>query len=181
MHRRSVRHREGVDRLDRHVVGVRISLGERHRDDRSADVDRDVGPFQGAGADQFAVRREGFESSTFRNLHDAGHRGVPVGFHREDREEGHDREQGRHRETASTEEVGAAERAAGRPASLRAGGRTSSLRRRIDAGDRGGLGSDRFEHPVASRPRGRGVLVVPFAEQAIDAGVVGTAAIAGVG
>ncbi len=181
MHRGAVRHREGVDGLDRHVVGVRVSLDQRDRHDGSADLDLDVGSLEGTGADQFAVRCEGFESATFRDLHDTGHRRVPVGFHREDREKGHDREQGRDRETASTEEVGAAERSARRPTSIRGRGRTPALRGGVDPPHRGGLGRDGFEHPVAARPSGLGVLVVPFAEQSIDAGVVGTAAIAGIG
>ena len=167
MHRRPVGHRERVDRLDRRVVGVRISLSDRYRDDRSADLGLDVGVLQRTGADELAAAVEGVEATAVGNLDDACVQ-VPLrigqGEHGEHRD---DHEERRGEDAPSGHERGG--RGRGRPAAVRASRPRAARDAGVDAaGHALALRLEAVEEPVATRTGRLDVVGVPVGEKAIE-------------
>ena len=147
--RGAVREREGVHRLDRARIRIRVGLLDDGAREEAADLDLHIGVLQRAGTEGVAVVVERVERAALGDLHDpaVGERLALAAAHEEEDER---RGEGEHR-----------------------GGREQP--READAPDHAGPASggefrfDRREHLVAAGGGARLVLVVPRAQQFVEA------------
>ena len=167
IHRGPMRNRKRIDRFDGHVVRITEGLSERDPDHGAADIRLDIGALKRARADHFAIRGEGIEPSTFRNLDDLREGDVGRGLEHEHRKHPDDDEERRRRESASGKERPTADRSPYRATTVGLGVRFRPRSIRIDPPDRCIVRGDGLDQTITAGASRCGVAVMPITKKSV--------------